>query len=177
MSKSYAVLTVGEIDRQVYETLLALGAAKPPAVAGGRYEITDVAKARSGHIMPMVLNTYGAKGWHLRAVNRMECFIFEVDPEKPVEYMVSTPPDLDQLALKMLQEDGFANYHVDAEGKQHYQITEPERARVQSVLPEMLMAIAESGWQLAAISGPQLYFFTRPTSGEVTSSQNEESQS
>ena len=161
MVQKYGVLTVGEIDLLVHTTLVALGAAKVIDEATGRYEITDVAKANSTNILPMVLNPHGKKGWRLRAVNRMECFIFEVDENRPVEYMVSTPPDLDQLALKMLHEDGYAKYRVDDDGKQHFEITDPLNARIQSVLPEMLAAISESGWQLAAISGPQLYFFIR----------------
>jgi hypothetical protein len=158
----YGVLTIGELDQLVYNHLLSEGAAKPSADDPSRYEVLDREAARSTRIMPLVLNVFGAKGWKLTAVNNMECFIFTIDDAQPVEYLVRTPPELDRDAMSTLAEAGYANVTDVGGEKQTFEITSPDHARIQEVLPKILADIAIERWQLAAISGPQLYFFTRP---------------
>lgn len=163
----YRVLTVGEIDRLVFERLTDEGAAKPSTDHPDRYVVTDREKARSSRIMPIVLNEFGQLGWRLVAVNKMECFIFAVDGEVPVEYRVLTPPDLDQMALSQLEDLGHARRLEGEGGAQNLEIPDPDQARIQKVLPRVLAKVGEDGWQLAAISGPQLYFFVRPGAPEA----------
>jgi hypothetical protein len=158
---TYGVLTIGELDQLVYAALLKEGAAKPSPDDPGRYIVTNREAARSTRIMPLVLNPYGAKGWRLLAINNMECFIFAIDEASPVEYLVRTPPELDRDAMTGLAEAGYAIVTDDGEQKQSFEITSPDHARIQEVLPKVLAGIAAEGWELAAISGPQLYFFTK----------------
>jgi hypothetical protein len=68
---AYKVVTVGELDRAIFEELARIGAARPEA--GGGYAITDTAAARSQSILPTVLDRHGKSGWLLCAVNKMEC--------------------------------------------------------------------------------------------------------
>ncbi|MCT4656494.1 MAG: DUF4177 domain-containing protein [Cohaesibacter sp.] len=158
----YLVRTVTEIDQQIYTALQSMKAAKPDPKNPNSYIVTDVEKAKSQTIMPFILNEYGKEGWRLVAVNKMECFIFVRDLSKaPVAYKVLTPADLDKAAIKILQTDGAAQVVSDENNEARLEISDPQKAKIQSVLPKVLGALAEEGWELAAISGPQLHIFCR----------------
>jgi len=162
---SYMVITVSELDQMIYESLLKQKAAKKMEKGKTNYVITDKDKARSQVILPKVLNPLGKKGWRLCAVNKMECFIFEkILPRTEVEYKVVVPPELDKIALSKLQKDGhlkFAGYEGEAPTME---LTSSEDTKIQSVLPKVLAEFTSEGWELCAISGPQLYFFARTLS-------------
>lgn len=159
---SYMVITVSELDQMVYEALLKQKAAKKMSKGETTYVITDKEKARSQVILPEVLNPLGKKGWKLTAINKMECYIFEkVMPRVEVEYKVITPPELDKMALSMLQKEGHLKFSgYDGESPK-MELTSSKDTKIQSVLPKVLAEFTGEGWELCAISGPQLYFFTR----------------
>lgn len=160
MASPYLVLTVRELDREIYEELARMGAARRRPE--GDYVITDTAAARSQNILPRVLDLRGKDGWLLCAVNRMECYIFRALPGgKQAEYKVLTPADMDRLALQRLEKAGLASFSGLEGGKPVMQIIDPAKARIQEVLPAVLGDLASEGWQLAAINGPQLYIFAR----------------
>lgn len=156
----YKVMTVAELDAEIYAALVKSGAAEPVAGKVGEYRILDRDAARSSQIMPTVLDRHGAKGWRLVAVNRMECLIFERGPK--VRYRVISPADLDRRALIALEAAGHAAFVGFDAGQPQLEITAPEQARIQTVLPQVLSDIGAEGWRLAAVTGPQLYIFTRP---------------
>ena len=157
----HLAITVTELDRLVYDELVKIGAASVPENGSTEYVITDREKAKSQNILPKILNPLGKKGWELRAVNKMECYVFK--RSEPVEYKVLTPPDMDRIGMRLLQEGG----HLELSGFEgeipKLEITSPKDARIQNVLPRVLDEIENDGWNLVAINGPQLYFFTRPT--------------
>jgi hypothetical protein len=161
-SAGYKVVTVGELDRDIFAELTATGAARPDE--GGGFSITDIAAARSQVVLPKVLDRHGAGGWLLCAVNKMECYIFRALPAgSRAQYKVLTPADMDRLALKHLEAAGFAAFSGMDGGKPVMQILDPARARIQEVLPAVMDELATDGWQLAAINGPQLHIFARHT--------------
>lgn len=156
----YKVVTVAELDRDIFAELSRLGAARQND--GGGYTITDTHAARSQSILPKVLDRLGKDGWLLCAVNKMECYIFQALPAgRRAEYKVLSPADMDKLALVRLEAAGVAGFAGVDQGRPVMQILDPSRARIQEVLPAVMGAIAEEGWQLAAINGPQLYIFAR----------------
>ena len=164
--RGYMVVTVTELDRLVYEVLKREGAAKPHRDDAGSYIVTDSEKARSQNIMPKVLARYGRKGWKLTAINKMECYIFcKTEDERAVEYMVQTPSDLDKLSLKLLETEGQLIVEQDDDDEPVVHIKDAEQAKIQRILPLVLDQFKQDRWQLAAVSGPQLYFFTRPVKG------------
>jgi hypothetical protein len=156
----YKVVTVGELDRAIFDELQRAGAAKP--AADGGYTITDMAAARSQTVLPKVLDRHGKSGWLLCAVNKMECYIFARLPAgERVEYKVVTPGEMDRLSLQLLESSGVAAFSGMDQGKPVMQILDPARARIQEVLPAVMQDLAAEGWQLAAVNGPQLYIFAR----------------
>lgn len=155
----YLVKTVSEIDLLVHKHLVKVGAAEKSADDSGQYRILDREKARSTIVMPKVLNPLGKKGWKLTAVNKMECYVFE--KQEPVEYSVLTPADIDKMSMRLLQKKGslvLAGFEGETPT---LELTDPAGAKIQDVLPEVLADYGNEGWRLAAISGPQLYYFTR----------------
>ena len=159
---NYMVVTVTELDLMVYKELRKSSAAKPSSSKPGTYVITDKEKAQSTIVLPKILNPLGKKGWRLCAVNNMECYIFRQEkPIKPLEYRVVTPPELDRMGLQNLEQGG----HVKVSGFEGsvptVEVTSPQHAQIQKVLPDILANFTEEGWELTAINGPQLYFFTR----------------
>lgn len=158
----YMVISVGELDELVNRQLVKDNAARKPAKGESSYVITDREKARSSIIMPKVLNPFGKKGWNLVAVNKMECYIFHKG--EPVEYRVETPPDIDRISIKHLQAHGHLKL-TGFEGQiPALEVTNPSAAKIQNVLPAVLGEYEKEGWKLAAINGPQLYFFMRTLS-------------
>ena len=158
----YKVVTVGELDRAIFDELQRTGAAK--TAADGGYTITDTKAARSQTVLPKVLDRLGKAGWLLCAVNKMECYIFRCLPAgERVEYKVVTPGEMDRMSLQSLEAAGVAAFAGMDDGKPVMQILDPARARIQEVLPAVMQGLASDGWQLAAINGPQLYIFARHT--------------
>ena len=158
----YKVITVTELDQMVYKRLRIEGAAKPSKDEASGYVITNKEAALSQNIMPKVLNSLGKNGWRLTAVNKMECYIFTRDGNKSaVEYKVMTPGDLDRMAMENLEKTGALRLNRFEGLTPAMEIVEPEAASIQKVLPEVLVKIGEDGWQLCAVSGPQLYIFSR----------------
>lgn len=157
----YRVITVTELDQMVFRQLVRDGAAKASVGNAGSYVVTDREKALSGNILPKVLNTLGRDGWRLAAVNKMECYIFCRDRDSRYEYKVLTPADLDRAGLKLLEERGALSLKSLENGTPTIEINEPEKATIQQVLPALLAEQAGQGWDLASVSGPQLYFFVR----------------
>ena len=156
----HLVVSVAELDRAVFEELQALGAAKPSPDDEGSYIVTDTKVAHSREIMPRIFDSLGRQGWVLVAVNKMECFIFERSARKQVvRYKVMTAADMDRAALKVLEMEGKLSVEADETDGQVVQIDDPQAARIQTVLPKVLGELADYGWSLAAISGPQLYIF------------------
>jgi len=159
---SYMVISVSELDQMVFDALLKQKAAKKDAGSSSGYIITDKEKARSQTVLPHILNPLGRKGWRLCAVNKMECYIFEkVMPRVEVEYKVLTPPELDKMAMGILQSEGhlkLAGYEGEAP---KLELSSSDSTKIQTVLPKVLAQMTGDGWELCAISGPQLYFFTR----------------
>ena len=157
---THLVLSVTELDRMVYQALRKQGAAKPPKKGASSYEITDREAAASVNILPKVLNPLGAKGWNLLAVNKMECYIFTRGDA--VEYRIETPAGMDRAGLNLLKDGG----HLKLEGFEgqtpKLEITNSREATIQKVMPKILSSLSVDGWQLCAINGPQLYFFSRP---------------
>ena len=95
-------------------------------------------------------------------MNKMECFIFErTKNRQPVEYKVMVTSELDKIAVRQLHERGVVEVEND-EGSASLHVKDAAQARIQDVLPDVLDEIAQEGWVLAAISGPQLYIFLRP---------------
>ena len=160
---AYKVVTVSELDRMVFDELVREDAARAEPSETGKYVITNKKLAHSGVVMPKVLNRLGKKGWVLEAVNKMECYIFScLQPAAPVEYKVLTPADLDRSAITRLEKSGALALH-HFEGKTPaMEVVNASAAKIQNVLPELLGDLAADGWRLRAVSGPQLYFFTRP---------------
>lgn len=156
----FFVKTVSELDQLVYEHLLNAGAAQKRAPGETGYRILDRERARSTLVMPQVLNPLGQEGWRLVAVNKMESYIFERG--QPVEYLVQTPADIDKRSIRMLQKSGAMEVTGFEGEAPRMEITRPKEARIQIVLPQVLAELASEGWTLAAINGPQLYFFIRP---------------
>lgn len=156
----YLVITVGELDELVNRQLVKDNAARKPNKGEQTYVITDKEKARSNLIMPKVLDPYGKEGWNLVAVNKMECYIFRQGA--PVEYRVETPPDIDRLAIRYLQSQGHLKLSGFEGQTPALEVINPEAAKIQLVLPNVLSEYEKEGWKLAAINGPQLYFFIRP---------------
>jgi len=158
----YLVVSVTELDKMIYKALQKQSAAKPSKADPDQYVITNKEKAKSQNVLPLILNPMGKKGWRLAAVNKMECYIFKRDKfSKPLEYLVCTPPELDHKGLQYLEKKGHLKMS-GYEGKvPKLEITSPKQATIQKVLPEILGDYAKDGWTLAAVSGPQLYFFTR----------------
>ncbi len=156
----YLVVSVGELDELVNRQLVKDGAARKPKKGETSYVITDREKARSSIVMPRVLNPLGKEGWNLIAVNKMECYIFERG--NPVEYRVETPPDIDRLSIRHLQAGGHLKLTGFEGQAPALEVTNPAAAKIQAVLPHVLDGYKQEGWQLAAINGPQLYFFIRP---------------
>jgi hypothetical protein len=76
---------------------------------------------------------------------------------------VFTPGDMDRMSLQTLEANGVAAFAGMDEGKPVMQILDPARARIQEVLPAVMQNLAADGWQLAAVNGPQLYIFARPS--------------
>jgi len=146
----------------VYEALLKQKAAKKMEKGETNYVITDKEKARSQVVLPQILNPLGKKGWRLCAINKMECYIFEKTlPRSEVEYKIITPPELDKIAMGILQQDGhlkLSGYEGEAP---KMELASSKETKIQSVLPKVLAKFTGEGWDLCAISGPQLYFFTR----------------
>lgn len=162
-NSGYMVVTVTELDRLVYEVLKREGAAKPHRDDSGSYIVTDSEKARSQNIMPKVMARYGRKGWRLTAINKMECYVFcKTENAAPVEYMVQTPSDLDKLSLKLLETEGQLIVEQDEDEDPVVHVKDAEQAKIQRVLPMVLDQFKQDNWELAAVSGPQLYFFIRP---------------
>lgn len=156
----YKVVTVGELDRDIFAELSRLGAARQND--DGEYTITDTHAARSQSILPKVLDRRGKDGWLLCAVNKMECYVFQSLPSgQRAQYKVLSPADMDKLALRQLEAAGVAGFAGVDQGRPVMQILDPARARIQEVLPAVLAGLAEDGWLLAAINGPQLYIFAR----------------
>lgn len=156
----HVIVTVSELDRLVYAELAKTGAAKPGEVAG-TYVVIDREAAKSSVIMPKILDRMGAKGLRLLAVNKMECFIFAADEGARYRYRVLTPPEMDRVAIEILQVEGelaLAGFEGKATA---VEVLNPEAARIQTVLPKVLERVCEGGWELCAISGPQLYIFIR----------------
>ena len=156
----YKVVTVTELDRMVFSELEAVGAAKPNQDDPGTYIVTDKEKARTQTIMPVVFNRLGKEGWQLAGVNKMECFIFQ--KEVAVEYLVHTAGDLDRMSLAALDKDGHLAVEKQEDAEPIVQIKDTQAAKIQVLLPAVLSEIGDDGWELAAVSGPQLYIFTRP---------------
>jgi hypothetical protein len=157
---AYKVVTVGELDRAIFDELQRTGAARP--ADDGGYTITDTAAARSQTVLPKVLDRHGKGGWLLCAVNKMECYIFRRLPDgERVEYKVVTPGEMDRMSLQSLEASGVATFAGMDGGKPVMQILDPARARIQEVLPAVMHGLSADGWQLAAINGPQLYIFAR----------------
>lgn len=160
---SYRVVTVSELDQMIYAKLVELGAAKRSSVGHNQYEITDTSVARSGNILPLVLNPLGKIGWALTAVNKMECYIFEREKIRtPVEYKVMTTAELDEIAIENLQLSGHATLTTGEGDSKNLEVHSAEHAKIQNVLPKVLATMAKTRWQLAGINGPQLYIFKRP---------------
>ena len=160
---AYKVVTVSELDRMVFEELVRENAARAEPGEPGKYVITNKKLAHSGVVMPKVLNRLGKKGWVLEAVNKMECYIFSCpQPAIAVEYKVLTPADLDRSAIVRLEKSGALALHHFEGQTPAMEVVDASAAKIQNVLPELLGAIADEGWRLRAVSGPQLYFFTRP---------------
>lgn len=156
----HVIVTVSELDRQVYAELAKTGAAKP-GEAAGTYVVTDREAAKSSVVMPKVLDRLGAKGLRLLAVNKMECFIFAQDEGVRYRYRVLTPPELDRIAIGILQAEGQLSL-AGFEGKATaVEVLDPEAGKIQTVLPKVLASVSDGGWELCAISGPQLYIFIR----------------
>jgi hypothetical protein len=156
------VVTVGELDRDIYAELVRMGAARRNP--DGEHVITNTAEARSQTILPKVLDRHGKAGWLLCAVNGMECYVFRaLPPGQRAEYKVLSPADMDRLALQGLEKAGIAAFSGMDLGKPVMQILDPSKARIQEVLPAVLAGLAGEGWQLAAVNGPQLYIFARLT--------------
>lgn len=156
---------MSELDKMIYAKLVELGAAKKSERGHNQYEITDTKAAQSGRILPKILNPLGKIGWSLTAINKMECYIFErTKPRVAVEYRVLTPAQMDDIAITHLELSGHASIKTEEDGSKNLEIHQAEHARIQNVLPKVLAAIAEEGWTLAAINGPQLYIFSRPLS-------------
>jgi len=159
----YMVVTVSELDQYVYEVLHREGAAKKHPDDPTQYIISDKEKARSQIIMPKVLSRFGRKGWNLTAINNMECFIFErTENNRPVEYSVFSPSDLDRMSLKVLQDQNQLSVEIDENSEQTVHVKDASSAKIQLILPKVLEQITQDGWKLCAVSGPQLYFFSRP---------------
>ncbi len=164
IESNHLAVTVTELDRLVYDHLKGQGAARADAESPDSYVITDIEKAKSQVVMPAVLNRFGEEGWKLVAVNKMECFLFcKAENGERFEYKVLAPNDLDKLALGQLDQDGHLKVSTGEGDVPTVEITDPQKARIQDILPRVLDTIAVDGWQLVAISGPQLYFFTRVT--------------
>ena len=162
VSANFMVLTVSELDRLVFEVLVKQGAAKKDPKEKSGYIITNKVKAQSSNILPRILNPLGIKGWRLSAVNKMECYIFEkVGKGFAFEYLVVTPPDLDKKGMKLLQDDGHLKLTGFEGDVPKVEVLSPKDAKIQNVLPKILSQYADDNWQLCAINGPQLYFFTR----------------
>ena len=158
----FLIITVSELDRFVYEVLQSEGAAQPHPDDPGTYVISDQERARSQVVMPKVLARFGRQGWRLTAVNKMECYIFErTENRQPVEYKVLSTTDIDRLSMKVLQERGQLSVELDDNEEQTVHVKDASQAKIQIILPEVLGQIAEDGWKLCAINGPQLYFFVR----------------
>lgn len=163
VSANFMVLTVSELDLLVFEALVKQGAAKKDPKQKSGYIITNKIKAQSKNILPKVLNSFGKKGWRLTAVNKMECYIFEkVGNGGSLEYLVATPPDLDKIGMKILQDDGHLKLSGFEGDVPKVEVLSPKDAKIQNVLPRILNKYAEDKWQLCTINGPQIYFFTRP---------------
>ena len=162
----FLVRTVTEIDKEIFFALKKQGAARKNPEKGAAYIVTDIEKAKSQNIMPVVLDKYGRAGWRLLAVNKMECFIFGRALARPrFEYKVLTPADIDKMSVQVLKAQGAADLVVDENNESTLQVTDPENAKIQVVLPKVLSSLARDGWSLAAISGPQLYIFIRVVGG------------
>ncbi|MCB1416983.1 MAG: hypothetical protein KDJ64_11285 [Nitratireductor sp.] len=162
-SVAYKVVTVSELDRMVYDELVRENAARAESGEPGRYVITNKKLAHSGVVMPKVLNPLGKKGWVLEAVNKMECYIFSrAQPAVAVEYKVLTPADLDRSAVLKLEKSGALALHHFEGQTPAMEVVDASAAKIQNVLPALLEELADEGWRLSAVSGPQLYFFTRP---------------
>ena len=89
----------------------------------------------------------------------MECYIFAKG--EPVEYKVLTPVDIDKISIEQLQKTGamkLTGFEGDAP---RLEITQPQEATIQKVLPQVLASLNNENWELCAINGPQLYFFSR----------------
>ena len=128
----------------------------------GSFVITDVEKAKSQNILPFILDRYGKAGWKLQAVNKMECFIFgRTSSNHRFSYKVLTPADIDKMSVSLLQSQGAAELVVNEANQTTLQVTNPGKAKVQIILPKILDQLAVEGWSLTAITGPQLYIFTR----------------
>ncbi len=156
----YMVVTVSELDRSIFDELTRIGAARPGNDGG--FTVTDIEAAKSQAILPKVLDRYGMSGWLLCAVNKMECYIFRaLETDRRVEYKVLTPADMDRAALQILEATGVAGLSGMDGGKPVMEIRDPARARIQEVLPAVIGGLADEGWRLAAINGPQLYIFAR----------------
>lgn len=136
----YMVLSVGDLDRQVFDLLCAQGAARPVEGKPQAFEISDVEKARSQNILPQVLDRYGGDGWRLCGVNKMECCIFSrprrVQARKRYAYKVMTPADLDREALAWLSRRNAVSV-VEGEVTA-LEVSDLEQARIQVVLPQVL---------------------------------------
>lgn len=154
----HMVLTVSELDRAVFEELARIGAAKPSG-APGKYIVTDREAAKSSAIMPRVFDRFGAKGLRLLAVNKMECYIFAHHAGRQFRYMVMTPPEMDRVAIEILQGNGQLAFAGVEGNSAAVEVINAEAGRIQVVLPQVLHKICGDTWELAAISGPQLYIF------------------
>lgn len=151
-------MTVSELDRAVFEELARIGAAKPGG-APGKYIVTDREAAKSSAIMPRVFDRFGAKGLRLLAVNKMECYIFAHHAGRQFRYMVMTPPEMDRVAIEILQGNGQLAFAGVEGNSAAVEVINAEAGRIQVVLPQVLHKICGDTWELAAISGPQLYIF------------------
>ena len=91
----------------------------------------------------------------------MECFIFAQDEGARYRYRVMTPPEMDRVAIEILQGEGelaLAGFEGRATA---LEVVNPDAARIQTVLPKVLARVCGEDWELCAISGPQLYIFIR----------------
>ena len=159
VSFEYMIKSVSELDLMVQKYLVRVGAAEKPSAGSSQYKILDREKAKSTVVMPKVLNPLGKKGWRLVSVNKMECYIFE--KHAPVEYSVLTPAEIDKRSIRLLQQKGSLTLAGFEGETPKLELSDPSNARIQDILPEILADYGKEGWQLAAISGPQLYYFTR----------------
>ena len=161
----YKVLTLQDIEADMYGMLGKDGVAKPVPGQPGKLRITNVTLARSENIMPRILNKYGKDGWKLTSINSSQLYIFSRRGTDAVQYKVITLKALDAQIFGRLVKDKAAKAIPGQAGK--FKILDVNKAKSQSIMPAVLGDMAKNGWALSGINKAQLYIFSKSGIGSI----------